>query len=106
MGWEKAPFKLTKEFYDVLGGIGSPLWFEFVELTVQAFGALRSHVEEVLDLVRASVPEEFERKGLRDILFNRIMITDDEVRALVHKSTGSAWTTTYDLLQRVQNGIV
>jgi len=106
LGWEKAPFKLTKEFYDVLGGIGSPLWFEFMELTVQAFGALRSHVEEVLALVRASVPEEFERKGLRDVLFSRIMITDDEVRALVHKSTGSAWTMTYDILQRVQNGII
>jgi phosphatidylinositol 4-kinase len=106
LGWEKAPFKLTKEFYDVLGGLGSPLWFEFVELMVQAFGALRAHAEEVLALVQVSIPEEFERKGLRDVLFKRLMISDDEVRMLVHKSVDSAWSVSYDIMQRVQNGII
>jgi phosphatidylinositol 4-kinase len=51
MGFEAAPFKLTQEYIDVLGGIGSPGFEDFKTLCKQAFQALRKHAEKVVMLV-------------------------------------------------------
>lgn len=37
VGFEAAPFKLTHEYVEVLGGIGSPEWEDFKKLCKQAF---------------------------------------------------------------------
>jgi len=37
VGFEAAPFKLTQEYVDVLGGVGSPDWEEYKRLCKQAF---------------------------------------------------------------------
>jgi phosphatidylinositol 4-kinase len=51
MGFEAAPFKLTQEYIDVLGGMGSPGFEDFKSLCKQAFQALRKHAEKVVMLV-------------------------------------------------------
>lgn len=37
VGFEAAPFKLTHEYVEVLGGVGSPEWEDFKALCKQAF---------------------------------------------------------------------
>lgn len=51
MGFEAAPFKLTQEYIDVLGGFGSPAFGEFKALCKQAFQALRKEAEKIVTLV-------------------------------------------------------
>lgn len=51
MGFEAAPFKLTQEYIDVLGGLGSPAFEEFKELCKAAFQALRKNAEKIVMLV-------------------------------------------------------
>ena len=106
LGWERAPFKMTEEFCQVLGGVGSPLWYEFESLMIASFWALQQHVDEILALVQASLPEEFERRGLRAALRARIMHSPEEVRRLIYESVDNWTTKTYDMLQKRQNGIL
>jgi phosphatidylinositol 4-kinase len=51
MGFEAAPFKLTQEYIDVLGGPASPAFEDFKTHCKQAFQALRRHAEKVCMLV-------------------------------------------------------
>ncbi|OIW33804.1 hypothetical protein CONLIGDRAFT_628718 [Coniochaeta ligniaria NRRL 30616] len=51
VGFEAAPFKLTQEYVDVLGGVGSPDYEEYKRLCKQAFQALRRSADNIIDLV-------------------------------------------------------
>jgi hypothetical protein len=51
MGFEAAPFKLTQEYVDVLGGVASPAFEEFKALCKRAFQALRKEAERLIMLV-------------------------------------------------------
>jgi hypothetical protein len=51
MGFEAAPFKLTQDYVDVLGGLTSPAFEEFKVLCKQAFQALRKDAERLIMLV-------------------------------------------------------
>jgi hypothetical protein len=51
MGFEAAPFKLTQDYVDVLGGVTSPAFEEFKALCKQAFQALRKEAERLIMLV-------------------------------------------------------
>ncbi|KAF2025389.1 hypothetical protein EK21DRAFT_103989 [Setomelanomma holmii] len=51
MGFEAAPFKLTQEYVDVLGGLASPAFEEFKALCKRAFQALRKEAERLIMLV-------------------------------------------------------
>jgi len=54
MGFEAAPFKLTGEWVELMGGIGSP-WFRYYRtLVVRGFQEARRHREKVLLLVQAT----------------------------------------------------
>ena len=50
-GFESAPFKLTREFVEVLDGPNSHLFHVFRELCVRSFLALRKHCMEIILLV-------------------------------------------------------
>ena len=50
-GFESAPFKLTREFVDLLDGPHSHLFHVYRELCVRAFLALRKHCMEIILLV-------------------------------------------------------
>ena len=49
--FERAPFKLTKEYVDVMGGIGSPCYKEFERLFVAGFEECRKNSQIALGLV-------------------------------------------------------
>ena len=51
MGFEAAPFKLTQDYVDVLGGTTSPAFEEFKTLCKRAFQALRREAERLIMLV-------------------------------------------------------
>lgn len=51
MGFEAAPFKLTQDYVDVLGGLTSPSFEEFKVLCKRAFQALRREAERLIMLV-------------------------------------------------------
>jgi len=51
VGFEAAPFKLTQEYIDVLGGEGSAEFEDFKKLCKQAFQALRRSADNIIDLV-------------------------------------------------------
>lgn len=51
MGFEAAPFKLTQEYVDVLGGVDSPPFKKFKEMMKEAFQALRREAERIVMLV-------------------------------------------------------
>lgn len=104
--WEKAPFKLSGDFCDILDGVGSPLWHEFEELMIDAFRGLQTHVQEIIDFVAVSAPAEFTRNCLHEVLQQRIMIPESRVRALIRESAENEHTLTYDVIQRQQNGIL
>jgi len=48
---EKAPFKLTYEFVEVLGGVESKRFRKFRELMIEGFQALQEQAEKILVLV-------------------------------------------------------
>jgi len=52
LGFEAAPFKLTAEFVEVMGGPHSRLFGEYRTLCAQAFLAARRHSDKILLLVR------------------------------------------------------
>jgi len=51
MGFEAAPFKLTLEYVEVLGGVEGPHFRLFVERMKEAFQALRREAERIIVLV-------------------------------------------------------
>ena len=54
MGFEAAPFKLTGEWVELMGGVGSP-WFRYYRtLVVRGFQEARRHREKLLLIVQAT----------------------------------------------------
>jgi phosphatidylinositol kinase/protein kinase (PI-3 family) len=106
LGWERAPFKLTKEFCDVIGEVGSKSWFEFEHLVVDAFVALQAHVDSIVQLALISLPDDDESEGIVEMLKLRIMTPPFEVRSLIAESVDNFFTKSYDMLQKQQNGIL
>jgi len=51
MGFEAAPFKLTNEYVDVMGGPTSAGYKQFKDLCKEAFQALRKEAERIIMLV-------------------------------------------------------
>ena len=52
VGFESAPFKLSQEYVDILGGFQSPLFqVTFKELFLKAFLALRKHSDRIILMV-------------------------------------------------------
>ena len=49
--FEKAPFKLTNEFVEVLGGMSSKKFKEFRDLMREGFMALHENAEKIIILV-------------------------------------------------------
>ena len=51
VGFELAPFKLSQEYLDILGGVASEKFGEFKSLVKQAFIAVRKHADNIILLV-------------------------------------------------------
>ena len=53
LGFETAPFKLTNEMVELIGGVGSPWFRYFSMLVVRGFQEARKHREKLLLIVEA-----------------------------------------------------
>ncbi len=53
--FEKAPFKLTQEFVEVMGGYNSPVYKQYTKLCVSAYLAARKHYKKVMLLVEMTI---------------------------------------------------
>jgi phosphatidylinositol 4-kinase len=117
MGFEAAPFKLTQEYVDVLGGLTSPAFEDFKTLSKQAFQALRKHAERFIMLVdmmgkQSKMPcFAAGAAGVTNALRARMMLHLSKEEAevfvdeLIAKSVGSYYTRLYDTFQYRTQGI-
>ncbi|KAL1875908.1 hypothetical protein VTK73DRAFT_9763 [Phialemonium thermophilum] len=118
VGFEAAPFKLTQEYVDVLGGVGSPDYEDFKKLCKQAFQALRRSADNIIDLVsmmgRESKMPCFAAGVTQTTAALRqrfqLQLSADEAEHfvetdLIGKSLGSYYTRLYDTFQYRTQGI-
>ncbi|KAG4425580.1 hypothetical protein IFR04_001277 [Cadophora malorum] len=119
VGFEAAPFKLTQDYVDVLGGVGSPAFDDYKKLCKQAFQvALRRSADNLIDLVnmmgRESKMPCFSYGVLQatNSLRQRfqLQLSADEAEQfvetdLIGKSLGSYYTRLYDTFQYRTQGI-
>jgi phosphatidylinositol 4-kinase B len=104
MGFEAAPFKLTYEYIDVLGGVGSTPYEQYKKLCKRAFLTLRREAEKLVSLVdimgRQSQMPCFASGGAQAVNAMRARFvlhlgkeeTEDFVDELIQKSAGSYYT--------------
>jgi len=113
-----APFKLTEEMLDVMGGIGSPLFSEFVTLFCCGFLAVQAHVETFCTIVEVTCKDStykcFEGKDSSEIidkLRQRFKADLDKASTvvfaldLIKQATTSYGTKQYDFFQYMSQGI-
>lgn len=51
VGFEAAPFKLSQEYIDIMGGLNSPTFYLFKELLHKGFMSARKHADKIILLV-------------------------------------------------------
>jgi phosphatidylinositol 4-kinase len=117
VGFESAPFKLTQEYVDLLGGIDSYYFKKFKTLTKEAFKSLRRNSQCIIDMVAlmqtdSSLPCFKAGENTSVLLKQRFQLhlTDEEVDSfidnfLISKSLNSAYTRLYDQFQLLTQGI-
>lgn len=110
VGFEAAPFKLTQEYIDILGGVGSTKFEEFKELMRKGFKDVRKHAERIIMIVELMQRDsklpcfalgEFTASNLRDrfaLALSALQI-DEFVDRLVLASCASSYTRLYDSFQ-------
>lgn len=117
MGFEAAPFKLTLEYVELLGGPEGENFIKFKELMKDAFQALRREAERIVTLVELMGRESkmpCYGGGLVNVvaaLRARFVLEKSKEEArewvedLVAKSVGSYYTRLYDTYQYRTQGI-
>lgn len=113
------PFKLTEEMLDVMGGLRSPLFSEFVTLFCCGFLALQSHCDTFLTIVEIICTEStfkcFEGRDPIEIVsklrerFCPDLNKEETVSFaldLIKQATTSYGTRQYDIFQYLSQGIV
>lgn len=110
VGFEMAPFKLSQEYIDILGGVHSEKFAEYRALMKSAFIAVRKHSDNILLLTEMMskdsklpcfVNGQHALSQLRDRF--QLQLTDPQVEAFVDKlimsSCGNVFTRLYDTYQ-------
>ncbi|KAI7519088.1 hypothetical protein KC317_g22730, partial [Hortaea werneckii] len=117
MNFEAAPFKLTLEYIELLGGPEGAAFSKFKELMKDAFQALRREAERIVTLVElmgressmdcyaAGLPNVVSALRARFVLEKSKEEARDWIEDLVAKSTGSYYTRLYDTFQYRTQGI-
>ncbi|KAK3322579.1 kinase-like domain-containing protein [Apodospora peruviana] len=118
VGVEAAPFKLTYEYVEVLGGVGSEEYEDFKRLCKQAFQALRRSADNIIDLVSMMGRESkmpCYGAGVAQVTAAlrqrfQLHLSADEAEQfvetdLIAKSLGSYYTRVYDAFQYRTQGI-
>lgn len=118
VGFEMAPFKMTQEYLDILGGAQSSTFREFRSLMKLGFLAIRKHAENLLLLVemmqRDSKLPCFSGSGASCITGMKerfhLGMMENQLEELVDKlivsSSCNVFTRLYDTFQYYSNGIL
>jgi len=113
---ETAPWKLTEEMVEVMGGLDSPGYARFVTLTTQALRAVRKYTNEFLGLMeilayKSNYPAFTYNPNAMSDLRDRMMPTVSDaalpakVEEMMRKSYKHAGAIRYDKFQVLTNGI-
>ena len=117
LNFENAPFKLTRDYIDLMGGIDSSIFRYFKTLFIKGLFAARKNVDSIVHLIEAMecIPMPcFNGRNVRDIINafkERCFIKLSEVEIiplvnnLIDKSVNSWRTTQYDYYQKLSNNI-
>ncbi|TMW68496.1 hypothetical protein Poli38472_005964 [Pythium oligandrum] len=116
---ETAPFKLTAEMVDAMGGTQSEYFKAYVILLIQGFLALQQHADTILLMIAIMAQESscpcFLSQNPRDVLnttkhlFKLHMNQNQVIKhvlSLVRRSHRSYRTRQYDVFQKLTNGIL
>jgi phosphatidylinositol 4-kinase B len=116
---ETAPFKLTEEMVELLGGLDSPLFGDFVTAFTKGFIALQANCENILSAISLLAQQSsfpcFQNKPVQQILdklrarFRSELNVKDAVKHcldLITNSYGHYGTRQYDNFQYYTNGIL
>ncbi|RIA96261.1 kinase-like domain-containing protein [Glomus cerebriforme] len=117
VGFELAPFKLSQEYLDILGGIASEKFAEFKMLLRQAFFALRKHADNFVLLVEMMskdsklpcfISGDLTAAHLKDRF--QLSLTEPQfeeyLERLIMSSCCNVFTRLYDTFQYYSNGIL
>lgn len=115
-GFEAAPFKLTQEYVDLMGGTESALFLQFRTLLKDAFKAIRKQADSIIILVdmmsRDSDLPCFQGDNASLLLRQRFQLHLSDTEAdqfvdnvLIRSSYGSMYTRLYDQYQLLTQGI-
>uniref|UniRef100_M4BH19 1-phosphatidylinositol 4-kinase n=1 Tax=Hyaloperonospora arabidopsidis (strain Emoy2) TaxID=559515 RepID=M4BH19_HYAAE len=116
---ETAPFKLTGEMVDAMGGTQSDYFKAYVIFLIQGFLALQQHADTILMMIAIMAQQSscpcFLSQNPRDVLsatkqlfrldYNQSQVIK-HVISLVRRSHSSYRTRQYDVFQRMTNGIL
>jgi phosphatidylinositol 4-kinase len=117
--FEWAPFKMTQDYIDVMGGLRSECFAEFKRLFVAGFEAARANSQIALGLVEImmyksnypcfSGPRYGGNKGLTGFQHRLMLGTPDrfvrkKALSLIEQSVDSTGTWAYDRFQQYSNG--
>jgi phosphatidylinositol 4-kinase len=117
VGFEAAPFKLTFEYVELLGGVEGAAFIRFKDLMKDAFQALRKEAERIVTLVElmgreskmacyvGGLPSVVSGLRARFVLEKSETEAREWVEDLVNKSLGSYYTRLYDTFQYRTQGI-
>lgn len=118
--FERAPFKLTKDYIDVMGGTTSDCFKVFQKLFVDGFKAARNHSLSALGLVeimmyRSNYPcfsgprygggvslKRFEKRLMLHVPDSKV---EQKAMQLITNSIDSCGTKLYDIFQHHSNGL-
>jgi phosphatidylinositol 4-kinase len=117
LGFETSAFKLTHEFVEVMGGLGSDMFEYYKILMLQGLVAARKHMDMIVPLLEimqtGSQLPCFSKgvstiKGMRDRF--HMNLTEEQLQltvdSLVESSMNSLTTKIYDSFQYFTNGIL
>lgn len=117
VGFEAAPFKLTQEYVDVLGGFESPNYVKFKELCKKSFRILRKNCKQLVTIVELMLKDStlpcFKNGSQTSVLLKQRLqldLSDEDCDnfvevSLLGKSIGSVYTRLYDQFQLITQGI-
>ena len=118
LNFENAPFKITRDYINLLGGIDSSVFCYFKSLFLRGLFAARKKVDIIANLIEAmglGVPMPcFNGRNLKEIINSfkeRCFVKFSEVEIvplvnnLFEKSVNSWRTTQYDYFQKLTNNI-
>lgn len=116
-GFEAAPFKLTQEYVDIMGGTDSEYFQKFRSVLKSAFKSVRKQAESIIILVEMMSKDSnlpcFSSGAATSLQLRQrfqLHLTDMEMddfvdNSLIQKSIGSIYTRLYDQFQLLTQGI-